>query len=379
MKVACFVFDISPIYFTFEIDENKNEMNYNLEVQKILLEINKQKNPNDKIKLLKQAVHIADVNNDVDWGIDLRLDILQCEIDTPSCVESFPAFIWILNAHENNPDIIDERDFLWAYKWMADESIAAINVSLEQLNEILEDFRVRLNRNGYSDRAYYNLVLFKLMFFGDFEEAHEALCLRDKSQVDSLSDGEAWDRNVKVLLALKEKRFDDAVFLAQDIISKKLVSEGLPFATLSSMVYYLAKSGDDRVKDYLDLIEKEISIQSIASVFLCNLAQIAFAFYITGEEEKAWAYFEHTAHWELDACDFLRFDYMVFMLPLLREKRTKILSLNHNLPYYRPDNTYNTEDIYQYYYAILQDLSKRFDERNNNTIFSDRFKEHLSY
>jgi len=354
-------------------------MNYKLEIQKILLNVEKQANTEDKINLLKQAIKLADANSDIDWGIDLRLDILQCEVDTPSCDESFPAFTWILNAHENNPDIIDENDFLWAYKWMADEAISSCNISLEQLDDILNDFRLRLNRNGYSDRAYYNLIIFRHMFMCEFEEAREVIEIRDKTQSDRMADSMAWEHNMKVLLALKENKFDNAIFLAQDILSKKLTSEGLPFATLSSMVYYLAKGNDKRVAEYLIPVEEEIAQGNLYSAFLCNIAQVAFAFYVTGEQDKAWKYFEQTIHWEQGACNFLRFDYLVFMLPLLKEKGTRKLYLNHKLPYYRPDNTYNVEDIYNYYYTIISDLATRFDERNKNKVFSSRFNELLNY
>lgn len=353
-------------------------MNHQLEIQKILLKVEKQTTPEDKITLLKQAVNIADLNNDVDWGIDLRLDILQNEVDTPACIESFPAFIWILNAHENNPDIINEGDFLWAYKWMADEAISSSDISFEQLEDILNDFRLRLSRNGYSDRAYYNLLVFKHMFLGEFEAAHKTLDIRDKSPSDRMSDSKPWEQNVKVLLALKEGKFDDAIFLAQDILSKKLVSEGLPFATLSSMVYYLAKANDPRSKDYLDAVAEEITKDKLCSAFICNIAQVALAFYMNGHIDKAWKYFEQTVHWEINACDFLKFDYIVFILPLLQEKGKRELKLSPKVQYYKEDNIYDIDDLYNYYYPIAEKLATKFDERNRNSVFSDRLKDHMS-
>lgn len=354
-------------------------MNYNLQIQKLLLEAEKRTSVEDKIVLLKQAIAIADVNNDVGWGIDLRLDILQHEVDTPSSKESFPAFVWVLNAYDNDPDIIDECDFLWAYKWMADEAISSSDISLEQVDDILDDFRIRLTRNGYSDRAYYNLLVFKYMFLGEFDKVHDILKLRDKALADGMSDSKAWEHNVRVLLALKEGCFDDAVFFSQDIISKKLTSEGLPFATLSSMVYYLAKGRDKRAAEYLSLVEREVSMDNIYTAFVCNLAQVAFACYAVGDKDKTWHYFEKTAHWEQKACDFLKFDYIVFMLPMLREGGERKLDLNHKLPYYKQSGSYNIVDIYNYYYPIANDLAKRFDERNKNTVFSDRLKELVAF
>ena len=354
-------------------------MNYNLEIQKILLKVNKLDRVEDKITLLKEAVKIADINNDVNWGVDLRLDLLHNEIDTSGSHESFPAFVWILNAYDNNPDMFDESEFLWEYKWMADESISSCNISLEQLDLILEDFRKRLNRNGYSDRAYYSVEIFKHTFMCDWEKARLSIENRDKSPRDRMSDNEAWEQNTRVLLPLKEGNFDDAIFKAQDILSGKLISHGLPFATLSCLCYYLSKANDSRAKEYTHLAEKEMSGDYINSAFICNVAQVIFSLYVNGEKEKAWQYFEQSAEWILQATDFLRFDYIAFIMPLIMEKGQRTLNISHKLPYYRTDNVYQIQSLYDYYYPIALESAERFDKRNRNTVFSERLKTHMKY
>lgn len=353
-------------------------MDYNLEIQKILLKVNATKDLHDKINLLKQAVTIADANNDVNWGVDLRLDIMHNEVDTPGCAESFPAFVWILNAYDNNPDLFDESDFLWEYKWMADESISNPGISLEQIDDILEDFRVRCNRNGYTDHAYYNLKIFRHMFLYEFDKAREYVELRNQAPRDRMSDHPAWELNSEVLILLKEGKFDDAVFKAQDILTRKLTSDGLPFATLSSMSYYLARGKDSRASEYGEKALSEIAGKELTSSFICNMAQIIYCLFMNGEKERAWKYFEDTAHWFIGADDFLSFDYIIFVLPLLKEKNERTLNISPRLPYYRTDNIYDTEELWNFYYPIAEDLAKRFDERNKNDVFGKRFEEHVN-
>jgi len=93
-------------------------MNYNLEIQKVLLKLKDLKSFEDKIMALKEAIQVADQHNDIDWGFDLRLDLIRQERNTSRCNESFPAFAWILHTSDANEDYFDESEFLWEYKWI---------------------------------------------------------------------------------------------------------------------------------------------------------------------------------------------------------------------------------------------------------------------
>lgn len=354
-------------------------MNHNLEIQKILLTVDKTERIEDKIKFLKEAIKIADINNDINWGVDLRLNLLHNEIDTPGCHNSFPAFTWILNAYDNNPELMDESEFLWEYKWMADEAISSCDISLEQVDQIFEDLRKRLIRNGYSDRSYYSTLIFKHMFLGDWQGAREALEKRDQCTRDQMTDNEAWEHNIRVLLPLKEGNFDEAVYKAQDILSGKLTSNGLPFATLSCLCYYLSKGKDCRAEEYTRLANLEMAKESVTSSFICNVAQVIFSLYVIGEKDKAWQHFEETAEWFLMASDFLRFDYLIFIMPLIQEKGTRTLNISYKMPYYKEDNIYNIEDLYNYYRPIAETYAIKFDERNKNDVFSQRLESHTNY
>ena len=50
-------------------------MRYTLEIQKLLLQTqNNNLHPREKANLLKEAIRIADENEDVEWATELRLD-----------------------------------------------------------------------------------------------------------------------------------------------------------------------------------------------------------------------------------------------------------------------------------------------------------------
>ena len=52
-------------------------MRYTLEIQKLLLRTqNDSLHPREKANLLKEAIRIADENEDVEWATELRLDLI---------------------------------------------------------------------------------------------------------------------------------------------------------------------------------------------------------------------------------------------------------------------------------------------------------------
>jgi len=54
---------------------------YTLKIQKLRNQVARVDNTLEKVNLLTQAIRIADENQDIEWGYDLRLDLISEEID----------------------------------------------------------------------------------------------------------------------------------------------------------------------------------------------------------------------------------------------------------------------------------------------------------
>ena len=89
-------------------------MKYTLEIQKLLLQAqNKNLHPREKANLLKEAIRIADENEDVEWATEMRLDLIY-ELNLLSAdTEEIAVFSKILDDYENHKDVIKEDDLLW--------------------------------------------------------------------------------------------------------------------------------------------------------------------------------------------------------------------------------------------------------------------------
>lgn len=353
-------------------------MNHNLEIQKILLKLESLSHPEDKINLLKQAIQIADANNDLDWGFDLRLDLISQEKDTSHCTESFPAFTWILSTYDANPELFNEDDFLWEYKWMAAAARRNVNISRQQVESIMADLKMRMERNGYTPRGYYSVMIYWNLFIGDMQEANKYLELRDNTPRDRMSHCPACELDTKVEIELIEGQFDKAITTANDLITKKLTCGVMPLATFCNLTYYLSKAGDERAAEFFTKAEEEIAeAKENDTSLISNISDLIF-YLNKNNRDRAWEYFQKYADWEIGAEDAISFDFSKNILTLLKQEGEKQLTMSEKLPYFKADGNYKIADLYDYYYQKARNLAQQFDARNGTNAFMKALEETVS-
>lgn len=346
-------------------------MNYNLEIQKILLKVEELPSFTDKVKALKEAIAIADKHNDLDWGFDLRLTLIQKERNTSKCEESFPAFAWILNASDSNEDYFDESEFLWEYKWMYCSAYRNAAISTEQIKEIGDDLRRRLKKNGYSDRAYYNVVTGYALHLRDYKLAQEYIELADAEIIDDMANCPACELDTKVETLLDLGFIDESLVKAQDLINKKLTCYSMPFQTFCSFANKLYDAGDDRASIYFDkALEEYHAHDQYDSSVGYSMGQLVSYMHKTNYPE-VWTFFSRVAEWQIGAEDVHIYNFAKVMVPLFKGEGQIELSLSPLLPYYQESGVYQKADLYTYFKETAYEYAARFDVRNNNTNFKD--------
>ena len=149
-------------------------MRYTLEIQKLLLQTqNDSLHPREKANLLKEAIRIADENEDVEWATELRLDLIY-ELNLLSAdAEEITVFSKILDDYENHKDVIKEDDLLWKYKWIWACTFDLPEIPMEQVKAIGEDYKTRILRNGYSLRSYYHRWSVECVWMRQYDKAKE--------------------------------------------------------------------------------------------------------------------------------------------------------------------------------------------------------------
>lgn len=345
-------------------------MNHNLQIQKILLAVESSKDNEDKIKLLKQAISIADANNDLDWGYELRFDLMYEEKGTSHCIDSIPAFVWIMNTVDANPVLFEESEILLRYKWMLAAVQRSTSFPLEQIYSIREDFKQRMERNGHGLYTYYNLLHQWYLIIGDSDKAREYQELRNAEQPDNISYCLACDIDTDAELELLDKNWDKAITVADDLLSGRETCFYEPFSVLSKMVYHFTKNRDDRAGIYYQKAEDALS--ELESTEPYNLLNIAYIILYAGlyQKERAWQLFELYSKWDVNSEDYYAFYFASSLLPLFKDRGERKLSISPELPYFSEDETYDTQVLYNYYLNRASQLADRFDKRNGNSYFT---------
>lgn len=330
--------------------------------------------PDDKIALLKQAIQIADANHDLNWGFELRLELIRDEKDTSRCVDSFPAFSWILDTFDRDPDTFDEKEFLWEYKWMLGSARRNSAISLAQIESIAEDYKMRLQRNGYSLRPYYTAKAHMAFFMGQLTEAKKYIELRDKELRDDMANCRACELDDNIELELRLGNLEKALTVGNEVLSKKVTCAHMPFASYCACVKYFQKDGDlERAHEFF--LKAEVDLASLDG----DTSQIGeigtmINFLAEYDREKAWQYFEQYADWNINSEEYVDFLFSSNVLPLLREGGTRSLQLSSSLPWYREDNTYDIAELYAYHLNNAKALAHKFDTRNGTTCFKEELQ-----
>lgn len=354
-------------------------MKYTLEIQKILFEVedNKSLTPKDKVRWLKQAAGIADANDDVEWGYDIRLQLIRECFFIADSSDLIHEFSWLLNAYQAHPGWFDENDFLWQYKWILGEMYTNPEVSSGQIQAILEDFKTRLERNGYGLRPYYDRLYEETLILRQFEKAKTYLDLRNATPDDAMGSCPACTLDNELDYYLMTGRFDEAYQRAQPLLGKQLVCTHVPARTFCVLTYYadkacrteLAAELCDRAEAEMALVLNDENLVTPASMLICYM--------FSHRPEKAWAYFEKSLPWYLEENAYSRYDYACYLFEGLLRIDTSawvVLNLPPEFELYKPQGRYLISSLAAYFRQEARKQAAAFDARNGCSAFTQRIE-----
>lgn len=354
-------------------------MSYENHIWSLTVEAEEQSCLEDRIKLLKQAINIADAHNDIDRGYNLRIMLIGAEQLTNHSCESVPAFTWILEVYDNNPDLFSAEDLLSIYRWLAYNCLNNLEITIGQADNILEDFRRRSLSEGYSEREYYNIKLNQSLFRGDKISARKYLELRDSCPEDEMTT-EGFDLLLRIYVEIAEEDFDTAIFHTNQFVAKQPVHQINKSAVYSGFIYHSLMTGYKALAD--EYFEKAISAFSGQDMYPYHIYEMSLLMYYMSKYRKdtAWEYFSRFVKWELEADDIYRFHFAASVLPLFSSGGIcEIEGVGSGQPYYNEEHTYELTDLFNYYKGLALNLAHRFDVRNNTTDFKETVDKVLEY
>ena len=339
---------------------------YGLQIQKLIVKKDLLDNPIDKIKLLQQAIGLADTHQDVEWAINLRLELMEEELDTVQSHRSLEALSWIVGAYEQDSSVVDETSFLWQYKWVLDRVITNPNISATQRDAIVTDFSMRFQRNNYSLRPLYENYFGFYNYFGIQEKAQEYRDLRNQAGNDEMTDCPACELDTSVEYFINFENIEKAKAEAQDILNGKLSCNRIPIRTLARLTMALAKENKlEEAKVFFDEGMKNLEAKGFRESDFKHTLE--FAYYLSKTDNaEAWKLLEpHYPKQQPD--DFMRYRLAITMLGIL--KNTSLSQIKAQFPdwvsFYQSTHEYDKTTLEKAYYEEAKAIGEKLAAREN--------------
>lgn len=349
-------------------------MNYNLEIQLLLLKSENLSEAEDKITLLEQAIQIADSNNDIDGGFELRFLLITTEQIIAKSQKSIIAFSWILEMFDSYPDRLPPSKILEEYKNLINSVIVNPDITKIQLENIFEDFRRRCLNTKLSLHEYYNILSNYYLFIGNKSKARECVNQRDTESPNEFTNW-IFDQLITIYIEIFENKFDEAILHVNEMHK---IATSIPLISCilhSSLVYNLGyKAEDKRANLFFEKVDKSLFSES---PFTWNLYYVALLLHYMSlhKKEKAWLYFEKYVNIVPKVGQIIQFFFATAVLPLFYADKTHLLAyISKKQHFYREDNTYKSRYLYNYYFNVANDLAHKFDTRNETNHFSNQLQ-----
>jgi hypothetical protein len=196
-----------------------------------------------KVALLEEAVALADERGDVEAGYEARESLLDAGVMAGRGDLILAHYAWCLARFDEEPDRFDEQRLLWRYKWVVSNALDFPEITLAQINALIDDMEQRFRRFGSGARAVADYRYSLARHVGD-KPASKAAYARFRSiPRDELSDCLACEADDAVDHYIFLGQHRKAVSAAAGIVSGWLRCSHVPERTYAALLFPLFRLG----------------------------------------------------------------------------------------------------------------------------------------
>lgn len=346
-------------------------------------EIARTPNGKQRMALLRKGWEMADANKDYNGQMHYRMEYMGDALFYDDILEGYVVYPEILRLHDQR---IKEEGYdpftfkvLWRYKWILENAHYFYQISIQQYEMFWQDCKKRYLQNNYSLRPLYQ---HRIIFYDNIDKkiSEEAYKEFVNCNRDSMSDCHACERAQEVDYFLARGEAGKAASKAAPLMDGELRCAEQPECTMGSFLRYYNQKIVEGDRDYAEpasgLVEdlrKVIDRKGIATYHIPDILM----FYALEHPTKAlnyfkknWSFFEEN---RIPGCRFWFGIATLCFLGNLREKKTYKMTLDSAYPFYNESNTYNVEELINYYKNKTLEIAEKMDGRNKTTHFYDTF------
>ncbi len=344
-----------------------------------------------RAKGIKKALDYALEQQDVDGAFQLYEKFMNEDVMHGNSYQAIILFPEYVAYFENHPEKQQDynHDVMWVYKWIIANVLDFPQIPLSQIEDLYEQYRDFCKRFNYNLRTYYANIAFLIqvhlgkdgVFCGmTAKQAHSEM---NKCPRDSLSDCKACETSSEVSYLINNEEPEEKIIKkAQGLIEGKLTCAEQPHCALANIAEYYLEHGDlENAVKFADKAYHLINRDYANEDNLTVKKAICMTVYSHSDPNKAIKILKNVMRFVPensnynDLFEIYRSTY--YFMHKLEEKGASHIRLR--LPFrdediITEDNVYEIPVLKEFFYNKAKDIAVKFDERNGNTLFTDRLE-----
>ena len=334
-----------------------------------------------RLEMHRAAVKEADEDGDFIYRFFRRYEYIKESIFHGDAMEAFVEFPKLMQIHdEGEQQGLTDRDFnellMWAFKYMLDSCFKYYQITTQQFEDYLAEYKRRCIRYGFTLRTYYRI---KMQYYRhvDPEVEAEAFKMFPRQHRDGISDCIACDLNSEVEYLLVHGHREEALKKGEKLFNRTLYCGEVPEITYELLTLDTCARMARGEKEHTEEDDHMCLIYANGLRY-GNKAPEGFGvpmlYYAMTGNNKALTWFQrYSTLYETMRCPVYKFYFAMGAVRFFaaRKKETYKMKLTPEFPFYNQENVYNVKQLKEYYYNYALDVATKLDARNGNNSYRE--------
>jgi len=329
-----------------------------------------------QMAVFEEAIRAADTMGELVAAYQIRMDYIHAAVFSGYKEKMLVAFSWCLAKFDENPEQFDDYSLLWSFKWVLENISEFPEITREQIANLHAEMKDWFLRYGYSMRPVQYLHLTNVMRMGQPGIAYESLDSWQTLPRDEMADCEACeqDKIVEILIGVNEN--EKALAQAAPILNGKMSCAEIPHITLANILRPLMRM--NKPEECEEYFQKGYRLTKKNRDFLTCLSEQLLYCIWSNKTEMGLKIFNRHLPWAVDTFNlndkFCFYDSCALFLDLLIQQGSKVnpkIIIPEELPCHQETGKYDLAELKYWFSEQSQELADRFNERNQNSYYSD--------
>ncbi len=329
-----------------------------------------------KVRLLEEAVRLADTHKDVALGYRMRDALIDAATFGGFPDKALVAFAWCRGQQKKDPKRFDPEEMLWKQKWVVGRIKEFPHISRKQIADALEDVEQCYKASDSGARAVLKLRYQAAREMGDAAEEVERLWNAWlQAHRDHLTDCRVCELDDELDHHVDKGEWKQVLQKARPILDGRKSCAEIPHLTLGTVLYPLFKLGE--LEQAREAHRRGYAMIAKNREFLATVGEHIEFLVLTDNLSRGLTLLEKHLGWALDHPSYRdRFTFYTAAALLLErllavgDRDTVSLRLPKAYPEYTADGGYPVRALHAWLLGQARDIANRFDTRNGTDRFA---------